>query len=98
MLPTASKLESTSRGLLLIAALLVPLTFAVLAGLARTHGSGVWHFVLGIAALAVFGWLFYRAAHILVQTPLDAPAPSALLLTLALLVAATAQTLTPALL
>ena len=33
------KLESTSRGLLLIASLLVPLTFAVLAGLAHARGG-----------------------------------------------------------
>lgn len=78
------KLESTSRGLLLIGMLLAPLDFAVLAGL--PHEADAWwlHYALGIAAFALFGWMVLRAARILIAAPLDAAAPSDWLTTAAL--------------
>ena len=92
------KLESTSRGLLMIGTLLVPLNFLVLAGLTRTFDEGVrgsdaglLDLVVGIVALAVFGWLLYRSSRILIETPLDLPMPSALLVTMSMLVSAGMQ-------
>lgn len=92
------KLESTSRGLLLIATLLAPLDFLVLAGLTKTDGAGPWDYAMAITALAAFGWFLYRSSHILVQAPLDIPAPSALLIAAAMIVNAAAQLVAPALL
>lgn len=58
------KLESTSRGLLVIAALLVPLNFLVIAGL---HGreSSDWEIPLELGAVAVFAWLASVAGKVL---------------------------------
>ncbi|MSQ94094.1 MAG: hypothetical protein EXR98_06005 [Gemmataceae bacterium] len=89
------KLESTSRGLLLIGTLLVPLDFLVLAGLTPADGAGLLYYAAGGAALAALGWLLYRSSHILIQAPLDVPVPSALLVTLAMLTSAGAQLLAP---
>jgi len=69
------KLESTSRGLLLIATLLVPLDFLVLAGLTRISEAGPLDYALGVAALGIFGWFLYRSSRILIQTPLDWRSP-----------------------
>ena len=71
--------------------LLVPLDFLVLAGLTQTDGAGLWDYVTAISALAAFGWFLYRSSHILIQTPLEAPAPSALLIAGAMIVSAAAQ-------
>jgi hypothetical protein len=51
------KLESTSRGLLVIAGLLVPLNLVVLAGLARGHEGGIVEMAVSLAALALFTWM-----------------------------------------
>jgi hypothetical protein len=59
------KLESTSRGLLAIATLLVPLSFLVLARL-HSEGGGVWEISVEIASLACFVVLVEMAARILV--------------------------------
>jgi hypothetical protein len=85
------KLESTSRGLLLIGTLLVPLDFLVLAGLTRTSEAGIVDYLLGGAALTLFGWLLYRSSLILIETPLELPMPSALLVTSSMLVSAGMQ-------
>jgi hypothetical protein len=90
------KLESTSRGLLLIATLLVPLDFLVLAGLTRVDGAGLWDYVIALGALTAFGWFLYRSSHILIETPLDTRAPSALLIAGAMVFCAAAQLLAPA--
>jgi hypothetical protein len=50
------KLESTSRGLLVIATLLVPLNFLVIAGLHGQESSG-WEIPLEVGALIAFAWL-----------------------------------------
>src|SRR5438045_1076568 len=59
------KLESTSRGLLVIAALLVPLDFLVLAGLARGMEGGPVEIATSVAALAGFAFLVWRAGRVL---------------------------------
>jgi len=82
------KLESTSRGLLLIGTLLVPLDFLVLAGLSLDIEAGMLDYAVEIASFALFGWLIYRSSRILVQAPLDLPVPSALVVTAAILVSA----------
>jgi hypothetical protein len=65
------KLESTSRGLLTIAALLVPLNFLVMAGLLVQHGTepgGIDFFRLASETVAIgtFTWLLLRAGRVLV--------------------------------
>jgi hypothetical protein len=60
------KLETTSRGLLIIATLLVPLSFLVLAGLSRDEQAGGFEIGTQIAALGVFAWLVSRAGGVLV--------------------------------
>ncbi|MBV9123514.1 MAG: hypothetical protein JO112_09165, partial [Planctomycetes bacterium] len=59
------KLESTSRGLLVIATLLVPLTSLVLAGLQR-NGHGWLEAVINVAYVAGFVALMNPAARVLV--------------------------------
>jgi hypothetical protein len=55
------KLETTSRGLLIIATLLVPLSFLVMAGLSKGEAGG-WHEVITeIAAGGLFAWLTSQA-------------------------------------
>ncbi len=58
------KLESTSRGLLVIAALLVPLNFLVIAGLHGRESSG-WEIPLEVGAVVVFAWLSSLADKVL---------------------------------
>ena len=64
------KLQSTSRGLLVIGMLLVPLNFLVLAGLAREQEAGLLEVATAGAGLAFFGWLAWCAGRILIRTPL----------------------------
>jgi hypothetical protein len=58
------KLESTSRGLLVIATLLVPLNFLVMAGLHGRETSG-WEIPLEVGAVLIFGWLTSTAGKVL---------------------------------
>lgn len=60
------KLESTSRGLLVIGTLLVPLNFLVMAGLFQRHSGGVLQISMEIASIAIFTGLVSLAAHVLV--------------------------------
>jgi hypothetical protein len=60
------KLETTSRGLLVIATLLVPLSFLVLAGLSRGEEGGWSEIVTQIASLGLFAWLMSQAGGVLV--------------------------------
>jgi hypothetical protein len=59
------KLESTSRGLLVIGTLMVPLCFMVLAGLAQGREGGVLEAVTEFGAIGVFAFLVHGAAGIL---------------------------------
>src|SRR5207237_3474946 len=61
------RLESTSRGLLVIATLLVPLNFLVMAGLPRI-GEGLNWVDLGIqvVSLGLFAWLMHPTSKVLV--------------------------------
>src|SRR5260370_26301209 len=58
------KLESTSRGLLVIATLLVPLNFLVMAGLHGRESSG-WEIPLEVGTVVVFAWLSSMAGKVL---------------------------------
>ncbi len=80
------KLESTSRGLLVIGTLLVPLNFLVLAGLSLEVQAGIWEYLTEFTTLAVFGWCLYRSSKVLMEAPLDLPSPIALPVTAAMLV------------
>jgi hypothetical protein len=65
------KLESTSRGLLVIATLLVPLNFLVMAGLLVQRGEtgggfNSYRLASEAAALAAFAYLLGKAGHVLV--------------------------------
>jgi hypothetical protein len=60
------KLESTSRGLLVIALLLVPLNFVVLAGLSAGRVGDLLEVGTEVAALAVFAGLVMLAARVIV--------------------------------
>jgi len=91
------KLESTSRGLLVIGTLMVPLNFLVLAGLAKPGEAGWIEYLSESATLAVFSWLLYRSSHVLIQTPLNAAMASAAF-TAAMLVSVTTQLFAPSLL
>jgi hypothetical protein len=62
------KLESTSRGLLVIATLLVPLNFLVMAGLHGQETSG-WEIPLEVGAVLIFGWLTSTAGKMLFAGP-----------------------------
>jgi len=96
------KLESTSRGLLVIATLLTPLDFLVLAGFTQGRVAGIFDVVTEILALIAFTALVLRSAHILVGLP-SSPASegrSAIwhgdwLLTLAVVGASATQLLVP---
>jgi hypothetical protein len=68
------KLPSTSRGLLVIATLLVPLNFTVLAGLSLGSDGGFGEIAAKIVAVAGFAWLVYRAGRVLLPGE-DADAP-----------------------
>jgi hypothetical protein len=62
------KLESTSRGLLVIATLLVPLNFLVMSGLHGRETSG-WEIPLEVGAVAVFAWMTTLAGRWLFSGP-----------------------------
>jgi hypothetical protein len=64
------KLESTSRGLLVIATLLVPLNFFILAGLYRGAGKDLVDLAAEAGALAVFTGLVLVAARLLLGSTL----------------------------
>ncbi len=64
------KLESTSRGLLVIGTLLVPLSFTVLGGLAAGREGGVLEIAVELGAMAVFTWLVAGATEILLRRPI----------------------------
>ena len=51
------KLESTSRGLLVIGVMLVPLSFMVLGGLASGREGGLRELIIEAGAIALFAWL-----------------------------------------
>ncbi len=89
------KLEATSRGLLLIAILLTPLNFLVLAGLTRESGVGLIAYAMAGTALLVLGGFLHRAARILVRDPLNLPIPSAEIMTVSMLVSSVAQMAAP---
>jgi hypothetical protein len=55
------KLPSTSRGLLVIATLLVPLNFTLLAGLSQGGDGGLPEIATKAVAVAVFAWFVYKA-------------------------------------
>src|SRR4029079_17283573 len=59
------KLEATSRGLLVIALLLVPLNFMVLAGLSAQTTDIRIELATKAAAIALFAWLVWRAGTLL---------------------------------
>jgi hypothetical protein len=59
------KLETTSRGLLVIATLLVPLSFLVLAGLSKGEEGGWLEVAIQVVALGVFAWLVSLAGGVL---------------------------------
>jgi hypothetical protein len=59
------KLDTTSRGLLIIATLLVPLSFLVLAGLSRGEEGGWSEIATQLAALGGFAWLVSLAGRVL---------------------------------
>jgi hypothetical protein len=84
------KLESTSRGLLVIATLLIPLNFLIMAAFAMEEQTGLLTILINGASLALFGWLLYLAGRVLVP---DARR----LLPLAILGASASQLLVPVL-
>ncbi|MBN1909785.1 MAG: hypothetical protein JW818_08600 [Pirellulales bacterium] len=59
------KLDTTSRGLLIIGTLLTPLSFLVMADLPREHGLPVT-LAVEAAGLGLFGWLCWLAARVIV--------------------------------
>jgi hypothetical protein len=90
------KLESTSRGLLVIGAMMVPLCFMVLADLASGGTGHALDVSTEVAAIVVFTWLVRGAANILVRRPIGAAAPwSDWLATLAILGASASMLLVP---
>jgi hypothetical protein len=90
------KLESTSRGLLVIGALMVPLSFMVLADLASGGSGDALDLTTEAAAIVVFTWLVRGAANILVRRPMGPAAPgSDWLATLAILGASASMLLGP---
>jgi hypothetical protein len=93
------KLEATSRGLLVIATLLTPLDFLVLAGLSPGREAGLIDWATELVALAGFTFLVQRSAHILVDSSLgDWSGRAPWLLTLAVIGASASQLLVPRLL
>jgi hypothetical protein len=62
------KLESTSRGLLIIGTLLVPLNFLVMAGLSKGTDGGPLELGTDLAALALSTWLLSRAARVIMPS------------------------------
>jgi hypothetical protein len=68
------KLESTSRGLLVIGTMLVPLSFMVLGGLSSGRTGDLWELGIETAALALFSWFVHGAAGILIRPALGTAA------------------------
>jgi hypothetical protein len=60
------KLESTSRGLLVIATLLVPLCFTVLPSMLEETAADLRELAIAAGGLAVFAFLIYQAGRVLV--------------------------------
>jgi hypothetical protein len=90
------KLQATSRSLLLIGMLMVPLNFLVLAGLSREFDVEPAEIATAGAAILGFGWLTLRAGRTLVQAPLaESGNGTAWLLVLAILASAVAHLLAP---
>jgi hypothetical protein len=90
------KLETTGRGLLIIATLLVPLSFLVLADLSR-GGQGGWvEIVIRVAAIGAFAWLVSLAGAVL-AAPETMPGRlnARWLLTIAVLAASAVELLVP---
>jgi hypothetical protein len=69
------KLESTSRGLLVIGTMMVPLSFMVLASTAGGREGGPLEIGIEAAAIALFTWLVRGAANIVVRQPIATAAP-----------------------
>src|SRR5262249_45863899 len=82
------KLQSTSRGLLVIATLLIPLTFLIMAAFAMEEERGLITVLINGASLALFCWLGSPAARLLVPE-------ARWLLPLAVLGASASQLLVP---
>jgi hypothetical protein len=59
------KLPTTSRGILLIATLLVPLNFLAFATLSHGHATAPLMLLAEVAVLGLFGFLVWRAAQVL---------------------------------
>lgn len=59
------KLESTSRGLLVIASLLTPLNFLVMPGMLQDGGGAPLEGVIAVVGLAAFAFFVYQAARVL---------------------------------
>jgi hypothetical protein len=62
------KLEATSRGLLVIANLFVPLDFLVMAGLAKNAPWGLIDGILAAVAVVAFSWLVWKSGRILLPS------------------------------
>jgi hypothetical protein len=90
------KLESTSRGLLVIGTMMVPLSFMVLAGLATASERGTEELAAELVSIALFTWMVRGAANILVRQPVGPAAPRPdWLTTLAILGASAGMLLVP---
>jgi hypothetical protein len=90
------KLEATSRGLLVIGTMLVPLCFMVLAGLGSGRQGDWWELGTELATIGVFTWLVRGACNILIRPALDqAAAHTDWLATLAIVGASASQLLVP---
>jgi hypothetical protein len=91
------KLESTSRGFLVIGTMMVPLSFMVLAGLAAGGiARDTAEMATEVASVLLFGWLVRGAANILVRAPTGPAAPRTdWLVTLAILGSSVGMLLVP---
>jgi hypothetical protein len=89
------KLESTSRGLLVIGTMLVPLCFMVLAGWSVERNGDWLELTMEAGALGLFTWLVSGAARILLRPALGAAPGSDWLATAAILGASASQLLVP---
>jgi hypothetical protein len=88
------KLQSTSRGLLVVATLLLPLNFLVLAGLPAAGDMGWLEVVFSGAALAAFTWMLRKASRVLL-THSSEPAAADWWLPVAVLGSSASLLLTP---
>jgi hypothetical protein len=90
------KLETTSRGMLVIATLLVPLSFLVMAGQSLERPIGLFDIGMAMAAVGVFAWLVGLAARVLVgRDVMPGGGNGRWLLTAAVLVPSAIQLLVP---